>query len=252
MFPPSPLEEGLSSLFPPPCLPGGGCPGSSGSHWGDGSVSPSGGVLCPGVGSGVALPSSVGGFGCGWGSGGGVGCHGGSGGSTGPGGNGIALTSIWPWSVPNGVGSPSGLKGDVSPSKGSVLPVLGGGIGPGVVPCVGSCSPSVELHLGSSSAESHLAPPAVESGPDLPSVEARPVHPTQWPFSSSSWASLAWDLSWVLGSSPALPSWISSRVAVPWIHPLLHQVLVLGTSLVTPLGLQVCLDPPPALWLHPG
>ena len=28
-FPPSPLEEGLSSPFPPPCLPGEGCPRSS-------------------------------------------------------------------------------------------------------------------------------------------------------------------------------------------------------------------------------
>ena len=40
LFPPSPLEEGLSSPFPPPCLPGGECPGSSGSRWGNGSVSP--------------------------------------------------------------------------------------------------------------------------------------------------------------------------------------------------------------------
>ena len=73
LFSPSPLEEGLSSQFLPPCLPGGGCPRSSGSLWGDGSVSPSDGVLRPGVGGGVALPGGVGGVGGVWGSSGGVG-----------------------------------------------------------------------------------------------------------------------------------------------------------------------------------
>ena len=57
------------------------------------------------------------------------------------GGNSIALTSTWPGSVPNGVDSPSGLKGGVSLSKGSVSPSLGAGIGPGVLPGIGSCSP---------------------------------------------------------------------------------------------------------------
>ena len=42
-------------------------------------------------------------------------------------------------------------------------------------------------------------------------------------FSSPSWVSVAWGLSLVLASSPALPSWVSSRAAVPWIHPLHHQ-----------------------------
>ena len=113
------------------------------------------------------------------------------GGSAGLGGNGIALTSIWPGSVPNGVGSPSGLKGGVLPSKGSVSPGLGGGVGPGVLPGVGSCSPICSIWPGS------------------------PVLSCPFCFSSSSWASLAWGLSWVLGSSPALPSWVSSRVAAP-------------------------------------
>ena len=83
-----------------------------------------------------------------------------------------------------------------------------------------------------------LAPPAAEFGLDHPSVESRLVHPTRLPFcfSSPSWASLAWGLSWVLGSSPALPSWVSSRVAAPWIHLLPHQVRVLGASLIMPLG----------------
>ena len=87
---------------------------------------------------------------------------------------------------------------------------------------------------------SGLAPPVVEFGLD---------HSTQlfFCFSSPSWASSAWGLSWVLGSSPGLPSWVSSRVAAPWIHLLPHQVWVLGASLVVPLGLQVCLDPPLAL-----
>ena len=105
---------------------------------------------------------------------------------------------------------------------------------------------SAELPLGSPSAESRLAPPAVEFGLDHPSAASHLVHPTRLPscFSSPSWASLAWGLSWVLGFSPALPSWVSSQVAAPWIHLLPHQVLALGASLVMPLGLQVCLDPP--------
>ena len=108
---------------------------------------------------------------------------------------------------------------------------------------------SAELPPGSPLAESRLASPAVEFGLDHLSVASRSVHPTRLPscFSSSSWVSLAWGLSWVLGSSPALPSWVSSRVAAPWIHHLSRQVLVLGASLVMPLGLPVCLDPPPAL-----
>ena len=133
--------------------------------------------------------------------------------------------------------------------KGLYHPVLGVALAQECCLVLGFPPPSAELHLGSPSAESRLAPPAVESGMDLPSVESCPVHSTQLPccFSSSSWASLAWGLSWVLGSLPALPSWVSSQVVARWIHPLLHQVLVLGASLVMPLGLQVCLDPPPAL-----
>ena len=84
----------------------------------------------------------------------------------------------------------------------------------------GLAPPSVELHPSSLSAESRLAPPAAEFGLDHPSAESRSDHLTRLPFcfSSPSWASLAWGLSWVLGSSPALPSWVSSRVAAPWIH----------------------------------
>ena len=36
-------------------------------------------------------------------------------------------------------------------------------------------------------------------------------------------------------------------VAAPWIHLLPYQVWVLGASLVVPLGLRACLDPPPVL-----
>ena len=75
--------------------------------------------------------------------------------------------------------------------------VLGVALAPECCLVLGFAPPSVELHLSSPSAESGLAPPAAESGLDLPSVEARPVHLTQLPFSLSSWASLAWDLSWV-------------------------------------------------------
>ena len=94
-----------------------------------------------------------------------------------------------------------------------------------------------------------FAPPSAEFGLDHPSVESCPVHSTWLPFclSSPSWASLVWGLSWVLGSSPALPSWVSSRVAVPWIHLLPHQVRVLGASLIMPLGRRGGLDPPPVL-----
>ena len=108
---------------------------------------------------------------------------------------------------------------------------------------------SMELPPGSPSVESCLAPPAAEFGLDHLSVASRSVHQTQLPlcFSSPSWDSVAWGLSWVLGSSPALPSWVSSWVVAPWIHLLPHQVLVLGTSSVMPLGLPVCLDPPLAL-----
>ena len=113
---------------------------------------------------------------------------------------------------------------------------------------------SVELHPGSPSAESCLAPPAAEFGLDHPSVESCLVHSTQLPFyfSFPSWASLAWGLSWVMVSSPALPSWVSSQAAVPWIHLLPHQVRVLGTSLVMPLGRPACSDPPPALKICRG
>ena len=194
----------------------------------------------------MALLGGVGGLGCGWGSSGGVCWHSGG---TGPGGSGITPTSAWPRSIPSGIGSVSGLKGGISPSKGSVSPSLGVGIGTGALSGAGSCSLSVELPPGSPLAESHLAPPDVEFGLDHPSVASHSVHPTWLPscFSLPSWASLAWGLSWVLGSLPALPSWFSSWVAAPWIHPLPRQVLVLGASLVMPLGLPVCLDPPPAL-----
>ena len=119
---------------------------------------------------------------------------------------------------------------------------------------LGLAPPSAELHPGSPLAESCLAPPAAEFGLDHPSVESCSVHSTWLPFcfSSPSWASLAWGLSWVLGSSPALPSWVSSRVAAPWIHLLRHQVWVLGISLIMPLGHQACPDPPPALKIHRG
>ena len=208
-----------------------GMSGSSGSHWGGGSVSPPGVVLCPGVGGSVALLGGIGGFGCGWGSGGGAGW---CGGGTGPGGNGIAPTSAWPGSIPNGIGSVSGLKGGVCLLMGLYRPVLG-------VALAKECC----LLLG-------FAPPSAEFGLDHPSVESRLVHLTQLPFcfssfSWASWAFLAWGLSWVLGSSSALPSWVSSRVAAIWIHLLPHQVLALGSSLSVPLGLKVCLDPPPAL-----
>ena len=80
-------------------------------------------------------------------------------------------------------------------------PVLGLALAQECRLVVGFAPPSAELHLGSPSAESCLAPPAAESGLDFPSVESRPVHSTQLPFcfSSSSWASLAWGLSWVWG-----------------------------------------------------
>ena len=120
--------------------------------------------------------------------------------------------------------------------RGLYHPVLGVALAQEHCLVLGLAPPSVELHLGSPSAESRLA------------------HPTQLPFcfSSPSWASLAWGLSWVLGSSPALPSWVSSRVVAPWIHLLPHQVQVLGTSLVMPLGLQAYLDPPAALKIRQG
>ena len=86
----------------------------------------------------MALLDGVGGFGCGWGSGGGVGWHGGG---AGPGGSSIAPTSAWPGSVPNGVSFVSGLKGGVLPSKWSVSPGLGVGVGTGALPGAGSCSP---------------------------------------------------------------------------------------------------------------
>ena len=99
-----------------------------------------------------------------------------------------------------------------------------------------------------------LAPPSAELHPGSPSVESRLAPPTQlsFCFSSPSWASLAWGLSWVLGSSPALPSWVSSRVVAPWIHLLPHQVRVLGASLVMPLGLRAYLDPPAVLKIRQG
>ena len=130
--------------------------------------------------------------------------------------------------------------------RGLYHPVLGVALAQECCLVLGFAPPSAELHLGSSLAESHLAPPAVVFGLDHPSVESCLVHLTRLPFclSSPSWASLAWGLSWVLGSAP---SWVSSQVVAPWIHPLPHQVLVLGTSLVMPLGLPVCLDPPTAL-----
>ena len=70
--------------------------------------------------------------------------------------------------------------------------------------------------------------------------------------SSPSWASVAWGLSWVLVSSLALPSWVSSWAAVPWIHPLPHQALVLSISFVVVLGLLVCPGLPPALYPRQG
>ena len=76
---------------------------------------------------------------------------GGGGGGTGPDGNSIALMSIWPGSVPNGIGSPSGLKGGVPPSRGSVSPGLGGGVGPVVSPGGGFCSPIGGVSPGSPS-----------------------------------------------------------------------------------------------------
>ena len=48
-----------------------------------------------------------------------------------------------------------------------------------------------------------FAPPSAVFGLDHLSVES-------FCLSSPSWASLVWGLSWVLGSSPALPSWASS------------------------------------------
>ena len=130
-----------------------------------------------------------------------------------------------------------------------------------------SVHPAVEFGLDHLSVVSHSVHPAVEFGRDHPSVASRSVHPAvefgldhpsvasrsvhsarlSFCFSSPSSVSVAWGLSWVLGFSPALPSWISSWVVAPWIHLLPYQVLVLGTSLVMPLGLLVCLDPPPAL-----
>ena len=138
--------------------------------------------------------------------------------------------------------------------RGLYHPVLGLALAQEHCLVLGLAPPSAELHPGSPSVESHLAPPAAEFGLDHPSVESHLVHPTRLPFcfSSSSWASLAWGLSWVLGSSPALPSWVSSRVAAPWIHLLPHQVWVLGASLIMPLGRQACPDPPPALKIRRG
>ena len=123
---------------------------------------------------------------------------------------------------------------------------------------------SMEPPPGSPSVEFCLAPPAVEFGLDHPSVGSCSVHPAvefglghssvtsrsahpAVEFSCFSSSFVAWGLSWVLGSSPVLFSWVSSRAAAPWIHLLPHQVLVLSTSLVIPLGLPVCLDPAPAL-----
>ena len=138
--------------------------------------------------------------------------------------------------------------------KGLYHPVLGVALAQECCLVLDLAPPSVGLHPGIPLAESRLAPQAAEFGLDHPSVEARSAHPTWLPFclSSPSWASLAWDLSWVLGPSSALPSWVSSRVAAPWIHLLPHQVWVLGTSLVMPLGQQACSDPPPALKIHRG
>ena len=79
-------------------------------------------------------------------------------------------------------------------------------------------------------------------GPAHPPVESCSVCPARLPFCFSSlfpsWASSAWDPS--LGSFPVSPSWVSSQVATPWIHPLPHRVQVLGASLVVPPGHQVC------------
>ena len=138
--------------------------------------------------------------------------------------------------------------------KGLYHPVLGVALTQECCLVLGLAPASVELHPGSPSVESRLAPPAVEFGLDHPSVEARSAHPAWLPFcfSSPSWASSVWDLSWVLGPSPALPSWVSSQVAAPWIHLLPHQVRMLGASLVMLLGQQACSDPPPALKIHWG
>ena len=99
--------------------------------------------------------------------------------------------------------------------------------------------------LGLALAQEHclvldLAPPFAAFGPD---------HPAWLPscLSSPSWASLAWGLSWVLRSSPALPSWVSSQVAAHGSTFSPIRSWVLGVSLVMPLSLQACLDPPPAL-----
>ena len=81
---------------------------------------------------------------------------------------------------------------------------------------MGGASPPKGLHhpvLGLALAEERglvldLAPPSAAFGPDQPS---------QLPFcfSSPSWAASAWGLSWVSGSSPAVPSWVSSWVVAP-------------------------------------
>ena len=87
--------------------------------------------------------------------------------------------------------------------KGLYHPVLGEALAQECCLVLGLAPPSAELHLGSPLVESHLAPPAVEFGLDHPSVEARSAHPAWLPFcfSSPSWASSVWDLSWVLGPS---------------------------------------------------
>ena len=138
--------------------------------------------------------------------------------------------------------------------RGLYHPVLGLALAQECCLVLGLAPPSAELHLGSPSAESRMAPPAREFGLDHPSVESCLAHPTRLPFcfSSPSWASLAWGLFWVLGSSPALPSWVSSQVAAPWIHLLPHQVRVLRASLIVPPCRQACPDPPPALKIHRG
>ena len=105
--------------------------------------------------------------------------------------------------------------------RGLCYPVLGLALAQECRLVVGFALQTVGLHPGSPSAESRLARPAAGSGLDHASVES-------FCLSSPSWAYLVWGLSWVLGSSPALPSWVSSRVAAPWIHLLPHQVRVLG------------------------
>ena len=129
--------------------------------------------------------------------------------------------------------------------RGLYPPVLGLALAQECCLVLDLASLSVELPPGSPLAESHLAPPAVEFGLDHPSMQCL-ARFTQLGCLLAFLHLLGLLWLWVFlglsGSSPALPSWVSSWVAAPWIHPLPHQVLVLGASLVVPLVLPVCLD----------